>query len=278
MTLSDKNSTCNTTLYLGLSIDGVQWWLREGELLPRSASGWDNEMIYRSTGFVQRSSSNETLRIWYSARSTSGKWRIGYTKSRLNVSALMLARAQLGMDSNGKWYRSIDNSTMIWTSEPEPAPIKSNDHNHPGDDPSTIDPLAASDMAYRLDVANDLPGKASITKCNISSLGGRNLSWGSLVIIEIHPSDLDTGINASRADNDTLPYKVDHGKYVLVKDENIEVEDDDRPANGLEEGEDPVSRMVIWMLPLVISLFILASAVAREEYRILNTSRKTGYR
>ncbi|MGA1847731.1 MAG: hypothetical protein ACMUHB_00190 [Thermoplasmatota archaeon] len=267
MTLSDKNSTCNTTLYLGISVDGLEWWLRPGDLLPSSASGWDNEMIYRSSGLVQRSSPDHTLRIWYSARSTKGKWRIGYTESKLNISALLLARAKISSGSSGSWFQSITNSTMIWTSEPEPAPIGSPNGSLPGVVPSVIDTLPMQDNAYRLDVGNEFPGKTSLTRCNISSLRGDNLSWGSLVIIDLEPQGGSQGATISLTENHKYPVKVDHGRYVLVKDENNEGDPDDRSSIDGEAGGKGKMNFIIWMLPLVVSLMTLMFAAAGEIHR-----------
>jgi len=274
MTLSDRNSTCNTTLYLGISVDGLKWWLRSGELLPRSTSGWDNEMIYRSSGFVQRSSTNHTLRIWYSARSTKGRWRIGYTESKLNISPLLLARVKISSGSSGNWFRSINNSTMIWISEPVPAPNRSPNGSTPGDVPSVINTLPMTDMAYRLDVGNDLPGKASLITCNISSLRGDVLSWGSLVIIDLEPLGGSPETNISRSGNRTPPVKIDHGRYVLVKDENIEGDSDDLPATVKEERGGGNIHFVIWMLPLAISLVTLLFAAA-GEFRLSGKNKET---
>ena len=43
-------------------------------------AGWDDGNIYRASFTVD----GDWLRIWYSARSSSGQWRVGYTEGDLD--------------------------------------------------------------------------------------------------------------------------------------------------------------------------------------------------
>jgi len=83
--LADMDKTINTTLHLGLSSDGVIWTMSEREVISASKSSWDNDMIYRSSSAVIEGEGKERLGIWYSARSSSGRWHIGYAEMGINI-------------------------------------------------------------------------------------------------------------------------------------------------------------------------------------------------
>lgn len=57
--------------------DGATWRApHEAQaLLEPSADGWDDALIYHGAQLQQR----DILHLWYSAKSTRGEWRIGYT-------------------------------------------------------------------------------------------------------------------------------------------------------------------------------------------------------
>ncbi len=73
-------ATCgNTRLHYAESSDGLAWTANPLPLLERSASGWDSGNIYRAS-FIQ---DGAWLRVWYSAMSAGGQWRVGYTEGDL---------------------------------------------------------------------------------------------------------------------------------------------------------------------------------------------------
>lgn len=75
-----QGSSCgNTRLHYAESADGLSWTANPLPLLERSASGWDSANIYRAS-FTQ---DGTWLRIWYSAMSSGGQWRVGYTEGDL---------------------------------------------------------------------------------------------------------------------------------------------------------------------------------------------------
>ena len=75
----DGSSCGDTRLYHAASGDGLAWDVGPAAILAPTSSGWDNANIYRAS-FTQ---DGTWLRIWYSARSTSGRWRVGYTEGDL---------------------------------------------------------------------------------------------------------------------------------------------------------------------------------------------------
>jgi hypothetical protein len=60
------------------SRDGVRWVSENVPMLGPSA-GWDDERIYRST--LVYDGATGRLHLWYSARSNSGQWHIGYAEA-----------------------------------------------------------------------------------------------------------------------------------------------------------------------------------------------------
>ncbi|MGA1793253.1 MAG: hypothetical protein ACMUHM_04830 [Thermoplasmatota archaeon] len=86
LVLADMDKTINTTLHLGLSSDGMNWTISESEAISASRNSWDNDMIYRASSAVLDGEDRDRLGIWYSARSSGGRWHIGYTEMDLNVS------------------------------------------------------------------------------------------------------------------------------------------------------------------------------------------------
>ncbi|MFO7607812.1 MAG: DUF2341 domain-containing protein, partial [Candidatus Krumholzibacteriia bacterium] len=69
----------NTQLYHATSADGLIWTVSPEALLQPRVGSWDSANIYRASF----TSDGDWLRIWYSARSTSGQWRVGYTEGWL---------------------------------------------------------------------------------------------------------------------------------------------------------------------------------------------------
>ncbi len=65
-------------LMLATSNDGLQWTTYSSPLLSPS-SGWDNERIYRSTLLYDAGA--RLFKLWYSAKSSSGQWHVGYAES-----------------------------------------------------------------------------------------------------------------------------------------------------------------------------------------------------
>lgn len=66
-------------LYLATSADLVSWDFGAEPLLRHSASFYNSERIYRSTGVVD----GDLLVVWFSFRDLDGEWHIGVKKFRL---------------------------------------------------------------------------------------------------------------------------------------------------------------------------------------------------
>ncbi len=60
------------------SRDGIRWVPGSVPMLSPSTA-WDDERIYRST--LVYDAATGLLRLWYSARSSSGQWHIGYAEA-----------------------------------------------------------------------------------------------------------------------------------------------------------------------------------------------------
>ncbi|MBE0566975.1 MAG: DUF2341 domain-containing protein [Krumholzibacteria bacterium] len=76
-----NGSSCgNTTMYYAESTDGLTWTADPGPFLARSSSGWDNGNMYRASFSID----GAFLRVWYSAMSSGGQWRVGYTEGDLD--------------------------------------------------------------------------------------------------------------------------------------------------------------------------------------------------
>jgi len=74
----------STALFWAQSSDGLIWSMSSTPLLQAGSSGWDEDLIYRSSFLVE----DDTCRIWYSARRTDGVtgaefWHVGYTQGTL---------------------------------------------------------------------------------------------------------------------------------------------------------------------------------------------------
>jgi hypothetical protein len=67
------------SLFLAKSRDRLNWTPALNKVLSPSVSGWDNDMLYRST--LLYDSNSQLLRIWYSADDAGGEWHIGYTQT-----------------------------------------------------------------------------------------------------------------------------------------------------------------------------------------------------
>jgi hypothetical protein len=73
-------SNCaNTNLYHAESADGLAWTVSQNPVLTPAPGGWDNMNVYRASFLAD----GTFYRIWYSARSTGGQWRVGYTEGEL---------------------------------------------------------------------------------------------------------------------------------------------------------------------------------------------------
>lgn len=70
----------NTKLHFAVSDDqGLSWRFATSPFLSASASGWDNSVVYRGDIVPVDDGGNGLYGLWYSARSTAGAWRFGYT-------------------------------------------------------------------------------------------------------------------------------------------------------------------------------------------------------
>jgi hypothetical protein len=77
-------SCVSTALFRARSADGVSWSMDPQPLLQAGSSGWDEDLIYRSSFLIE----GDLYRIWYSGRRTDGGtgeefWHIGYTEGTL---------------------------------------------------------------------------------------------------------------------------------------------------------------------------------------------------
>ncbi len=76
----DGSNCGDTQLYYAESADGLVWTAEPSPLLTPVSSHWDSGNIYRASFTI----ADTWLRIWYSAMSTSGQWRVGYTEGDLD--------------------------------------------------------------------------------------------------------------------------------------------------------------------------------------------------
>jgi len=81
----EETSCVNTTLFWAQSSDGDVWSMDPRPILKASLSGWDEDLIYRSSFLID----GELYRIWYSGRRTEGGsgeefWHLGYTQGTLD--------------------------------------------------------------------------------------------------------------------------------------------------------------------------------------------------
>lgn len=82
MTTSTDLSGSATTLHCMTSADGDVWDLAQTPFLSAGAGGsWDDNQIYRAGWSL--SSDRSTMGVWYSARSVSNVWHVGYTQGTL---------------------------------------------------------------------------------------------------------------------------------------------------------------------------------------------------
>jgi hypothetical protein len=68
-----------TSLYYAESADRINWTTDATAILSPDPGGWDNSDIYRASFALD----GTYLRIWYSAVSGGGQWRVGYTEGDL---------------------------------------------------------------------------------------------------------------------------------------------------------------------------------------------------
>ncbi|RKZ19911.1 hypothetical protein DRQ50_01080, partial [bacterium] len=76
----DGSSCGNTSLYHAESSDGLAWSVTGSAVLQPVAGSWDSSNVYRASFTI----AGTWLRIWYSARSNAGSWRVGYTEGNLD--------------------------------------------------------------------------------------------------------------------------------------------------------------------------------------------------
>ena len=96
-------SSCgNTQLYYAESLDGTSWTANPEPILVPSASGWDSNNIYRASYILD----GTWLRLWYSARSDAGQWRVGYTEGDLDD--FIVAPADTWTEVNGNVAATTD--------------------------------------------------------------------------------------------------------------------------------------------------------------------------
>jgi predicted GH43/DUF377 family glycosyl hydrolase len=75
-----NGSNCGlTSLYYAESTDRINWTTDTTPILAPRSGSWDSYCVYRASFTMD----GTFLRIWYSARSTSGQWRVGYTEGDL---------------------------------------------------------------------------------------------------------------------------------------------------------------------------------------------------
>lgn len=66
-------------LRVATSSDGLAW-TTDATPIMRPGDGWDDERIYRST--LLYDDSTGLLELWYSAKSSTGQWHVGYSEAR----------------------------------------------------------------------------------------------------------------------------------------------------------------------------------------------------
>ena len=99
----EEFSCVSTALFRAYSSDGLSWTVDPEPLLQASPSGWDEDLIYRSSFIVEE----DLYRIWYSARRTDGGtgeefWHIGYTQGTLE---------EFGAQGAIKWDRVVGDAS-----------------------------------------------------------------------------------------------------------------------------------------------------------------------
>src|SRR3974390_1920496 len=97
-------SCANTSLFFARSTDGINWTVYAQPVLTAS-SGWDNQLIYRST--LLYDPTTDRLQVWYSAEGTNGQWNLGYTER--NYSALLASLTSTWTTTGtGSWTQSTN--------------------------------------------------------------------------------------------------------------------------------------------------------------------------
>jgi hypothetical protein len=72
----------NTRLFFSKSQDGIHWISYGKPVLNPSASGWDDDEIYRSSFLFD--SENNRIKVWYSAPNTHASYHVGLTQEDYN--------------------------------------------------------------------------------------------------------------------------------------------------------------------------------------------------
>jgi predicted GH43/DUF377 family glycosyl hydrolase len=80
VTAYPNEQTCcdNTRLFFSKSQDAVSWTSYRKPVLNPSASGWDDNKIYRSSFLFD--AQNNQIRVWYSATNSQNSWHVGLTQ------------------------------------------------------------------------------------------------------------------------------------------------------------------------------------------------------
>jgi len=98
-----NGSSCgNTQLYYAESADGIAWTANPNPVLAPSSSGWDSSNIYRASYTFD----GTWLRIWYSAMSDGGQWRVGYTEG--DMADFVVEPAETWTELNGNVAATTD--------------------------------------------------------------------------------------------------------------------------------------------------------------------------
>lgn len=86
VTISDLDTYTNGALHFAASSDGITFTMTATPVLDKSAAGWDNRNIYRTSALLIDKGKEQVYGLWYSASSTAstfGNWRIGYAEMSL---------------------------------------------------------------------------------------------------------------------------------------------------------------------------------------------------
>jgi len=76
-----NTSGANSKLYFATSTDGDNWTIGSTPVLDKSSSGgWDDTLIYRSSGILLDVGYEKRYALWYSADNSSRQWHVGYTE------------------------------------------------------------------------------------------------------------------------------------------------------------------------------------------------------
>jgi hypothetical protein len=108
-----KTTGTNTTLRLGISNDGGYTFnVQDTPILSPGSLYWNNQLMYRSTGLVDKSG----IRVWYSAEGMPEHiWGIGYVRVE-NINGAWQA-VNIPLEDNKQAYMpasQIENHSLRW--------------------------------------------------------------------------------------------------------------------------------------------------------------------